>query len=65
MNMVKRRPELFAAYVGTGQVSSWAESVRSQFNLLLAKARADKDTERLEMLEAIGEPDPQNAQQYF
>lgn len=65
VNMVKRRPDLFAAYVGTGQVASWAVSVQSQFNLLLAKARADKDTKSLKMLEAIGKPDPKNAQQYF
>lgn len=65
VNMVKRRPELFAAYIGTGQVSSWGASVRSQFNLLLNKARADDDAKSIKMLEAIGEPDPQNAQQYF
>ncbi len=65
VNMIKRQPDLFAAYVGTGQVASWAASVQSQFNLLLAKARADKDTKSLKMLEAIGKPDPENAQQYF
>lgn len=65
VNMVKRRPDLFAAYVGTGQVASWDASVQAQFNLLLAKARADKDTKSLKMLEAIGKPDPKNAQQYF
>lgn len=65
VNMVQRRPELFAAYVGTGQVASWAASVQSQFDLLLAKARADEDTNSLEMLQAIGKPDPENTCQYF
>lgn len=65
INMVKLRPNLFAAYVGTGQVASWADSVQSQFNFLLAKARADHDSASLKMLEAIGKPNPQNAQQYF
>jgi pimeloyl-ACP methyl ester carboxylesterase len=65
VNMVKRRPDLFAVYVGSGQVASWAASVQSQFKLLLAKARADKDTKAVKMLEAIGKPDPENAQQYF
>ncbi len=31
-HMVQLRPELFAAYVGTGQVSSWAASVNAQFD---------------------------------
>lgn len=65
INMIKQRPDLFAAYVGTGQVASWAASVQSQFNLLLAKARADHDSATLKMLEAIGEPNPEDAQQYF
>ena len=65
VNMIKRRPDLFAAYVGTGQVASWAASVQAQFDLLLAKARAGKDAEGLRMLQAIGTPDPKNTQQYF
>src|SRR5438094_5986608 len=28
VNMVRQRPDLFAAYVGTGPVASWAASVR-------------------------------------
>jgi len=37
--MVQMRPELFAAYVGTGQVTSWAAMVNTQYDLVLAKAR--------------------------
>jgi len=65
IEMVRRRPELFAAYVGTGQVASWRASVQAQFDILLAKARADNDTSSLKELEAIGRPDPSNARQYF
>lgn len=65
VNMVKSRPDLFAAYVGTGQVASWDASVRAQFELLLAKARVDKDAKSLKMLQAIGKPDPKNTKQYF
>jgi pimeloyl-ACP methyl ester carboxylesterase len=65
IHMVQRRPELFAAYVGTGQVASWKASVQAQFDVLLAKARADNDTAGLRELEAIGRPDPSNARQYF
>jgi len=65
VTMVRERPELFAAYVGTGQVESWAVMVQSQFDLLLAKARADKDETEIKELEAIGKPDPSNTRQFF
>jgi pimeloyl-ACP methyl ester carboxylesterase len=65
VRMVQLRPELFAAYVGTGQVASWKASVNLQFDLLLAKARQDRDDATVKQLEAIGRPDPTNAKQYF
>lgn len=66
VNMVKRRPDLFAAYVGTGQAAGgWPQTVQFQFDRLLAKARADHDVQTIKMLEAIGKPDPYNAKQYF
>jgi pimeloyl-ACP methyl ester carboxylesterase len=65
VGMVQRRPELFAAYIGTGQVGSWRANVQAQFDFLLAKARAANDRKRVEQLEAIGTPDPNNAEQYF
>jgi len=63
--MVQRRPDLFAAYVGTGQVASWAAAVQIQFDLLLAKALAAKDEASIKMLEGIGRPNPNDAKQYF
>ena len=63
--MVQRRPELFSAYVGTGQVGSWRASIQAQFDFLLAKARAANDRKRVEQLEAIGKPDPNDAAKYF
>jgi pimeloyl-ACP methyl ester carboxylesterase len=65
VGMVQRRPELFAAYIGTGQVGSWRASIQAQFDFLLAKARAANDHKRVEQLEAIGRPDPTNAAKYF
>jgi pimeloyl-ACP methyl ester carboxylesterase len=65
VGMVQRHPELFAAYIGTGQVGSWRANVQTQFDFLLAKARAANDHKRVEQLEAIGKPDPNNAEQYF
>lgn len=65
VTMAQRRPDLFGAYVGTGQVASWRAVVEGQFDLLLTRARASNDTATVEMLEAIGRPDPSNVGQYF
>jgi pimeloyl-ACP methyl ester carboxylesterase len=65
VRMTQLRPALFAAYVGTGQVASWKATVDAQFELLQAKARQTGDRAALEQFEAIGTPDPTNAQQYF
>lgn len=62
--MVQMRPELFAAYVGTGQVTSWAAMVKTQYDLVLAKARKDGDQATIKEVEA-NRPDLANAQQYF
>jgi pimeloyl-ACP methyl ester carboxylesterase len=63
--MVEKRPDLFTAYVGTGQIASWAESVQWQFAYLKRKASSTNDKELLEELLKIGEPDPNNTEQYF
>ncbi len=65
VDMVQRRPGLFAAYVGTGQVGSWRESVRAQFDFMLARSRAAGDRKKVELMEAIGTPNPNDADQYF
>jgi proline iminopeptidase len=65
VEMVQRRPELFAAYIGTGQVGSWRANVQAQFDFMLAKSRAANDRKKVELMEAIGTPDPTNAEQYF
>jgi proline iminopeptidase len=63
--MAQQRPELFAAYVGTGQVSSWADTVQFQFDFLERRYKEKGDTAALAALEAIGKPDPKNVDQYF
>jgi pimeloyl-ACP methyl ester carboxylesterase len=63
--MVQKRPDLFDAYVGTGQVATWAAGVQWQFDFLKERARASNDTAALASLEAIGKPDPLNIVQYF
>jgi pimeloyl-ACP methyl ester carboxylesterase len=65
VRMVQLRPDLFAAYVGTGQVASWKASVNMQFDLLLATARRNGNDATVKELEAIGRPDPANSRQYF
>jgi pimeloyl-ACP methyl ester carboxylesterase len=65
VGMVQRRPELFAAYIGTGQVGSWSANVQAQFDFMLARSRAANDLKKVQLMEAIGKPDPQNAEQYF
>jgi len=65
IEMVQRRPESFAAYVGTGQVGSWRANVQAQFDFMLAKSRAANDRKKVELMEAIGTPDPTDAKQYF
>ena len=58
VDMVKRRPDLFAAYVGTGQVASWEATSNLQFDLALSKARQDGDAAAIAKLKATGRPDP-------
>jgi len=54
--MVRARPELFYAYVGTGQVSDVARGERLGYERILAKARARRDEKASAQLEALGPP---------
>jgi pimeloyl-ACP methyl ester carboxylesterase len=63
--LAQQRPDLFAAYVGTGQVSSWAGQVQFQFDFLMKRYKEEGNTAGLAALEAIGKPDPKNLTQYF
>jgi pimeloyl-ACP methyl ester carboxylesterase len=65
IGMIQKRPELFAAYIGTGQVGSFRDSVQAQFDFLMSHARAANDRKTIEKLEAIGKPYPTTAKQYF
>ena len=59
--MVQIRPDLFAAYVGTGQVASWMAMVNIQYDLLLARAHKNGNQATVKELEAIGRPGPTNS----
>jgi pimeloyl-ACP methyl ester carboxylesterase len=54
--MAKARPELFEAFVGTGQVGDPARGYHVAFEALLAKARASGEVRAIRELEAIGPP---------
>jgi pimeloyl-ACP methyl ester carboxylesterase len=63
--MARQRPDLFAAYVGTGQATAWADLVQFQFDFLKGRYKEKGDTAALAALEAISKPDPKNVEQYF
>lgn len=52
-------------YIGTGQVGSWRANLRAQFDFMLARSRAANDRKKVELMEAIGTPNPKDAKQYF
>jgi pimeloyl-ACP methyl ester carboxylesterase len=56
VNMAKSRPDLFAAYVGTGQVVVMEEGEAIAYASVLAKARLRHDAAAIAELEALGAP---------
>jgi pimeloyl-ACP methyl ester carboxylesterase len=53
---VSRRPDLFSAYIGIGQMSRMAESESLSYEWTLQQARRAKDTSSLKKLAEIGPP---------
>lgn len=64
VHMVQQAPQLFAAYVGTGQMADFHADALIQYRRILAKARENHDAAELKALLALGSPDPANQQQY-
>jgi pimeloyl-ACP methyl ester carboxylesterase len=56
IHMVKARPELFSAYVGTGQVGNLPRSLQLTYDDTLSKARLAHDGRAIKGLEEIGQP---------
>jgi pimeloyl-ACP methyl ester carboxylesterase len=54
--MVKARPELYCAYVGTAQVVGMKQNLAASYPRVLEMARAAGDTEVIDALTAIGPP---------
>ncbi|MEU4240290.1 alpha/beta hydrolase [Actinoplanes sp. NPDC026619] len=53
---VQDSPELFAAYVGVGQVANPTASDRTQYDDMLARARSAGDTALVKRLTEVGKP---------
>jgi len=56
IHMAKQRPDLFYAYVGTGQAADMQRSMQIGYAYSLRKARAANDKEAVKELETIGSP---------
>jgi pimeloyl-ACP methyl ester carboxylesterase len=56
VTIVKKRPELFSAYVGTGQVVGFAQGMTAQYAYIMKRAEADGNQEALRDLREIGPP---------
>jgi pimeloyl-ACP methyl ester carboxylesterase len=56
VHMAKTRPDLFVAYVGTGQMVSHKENDVASYRKLIELARAAGDAKTLQTIEALGEP---------
>jgi pimeloyl-ACP methyl ester carboxylesterase len=56
LHMVKRRADLFSAYVGTGQIANWARQDELSYQLVLEQARCRRDALAIADLERIGPP---------
>ena len=56
IHMIKQRPDLFFAYVGTGQVSNMPKAQQMSYAYVMEKARAANDAKAVKTLESIGPP---------
>ncbi|HEX4267940.1 MAG TPA: alpha/beta hydrolase [Steroidobacteraceae bacterium] len=56
IHMIKLRPDLFSAYVGTGQIVELERDAEAAYPLLIERARTLHNTLALKQLEAVGPP---------
>jgi pimeloyl-ACP methyl ester carboxylesterase len=56
LGMVRARPELFYAYVGTGQVADEIKNYSAAYDALLEKARATGNQQAIDELKRVGPP---------
>lgn len=63
--MVQQRPDAFSAFIGAGQVTSWRDTVKWQYDYALARARAAGDQSVVQALESAGLPPHDDFVKYF
>jgi pimeloyl-ACP methyl ester carboxylesterase len=56
LKMVKQRPDLFCAYVGTGQIVDWARQEALSYAMVVARARDAGDRTAVDELTKLGPP---------
>lgn len=64
LRMIQIKPELFAAYVGTGQVADETRGYTAAYEALLVRARADHNKQAIEELMRVGPPPYSSGQGY-
>ena len=64
VRMARARPELFYAYVGTGQVADGMKNYSVAYNALLTKARAVGDQRAISELSRVGPPPYESGEGY-
>jgi pimeloyl-ACP methyl ester carboxylesterase len=64
LGMVRARPELFYAYVGTGQVADEGKNYFAAYDALLQKAQATGNQQALDELKRVGPPPYSDGQGY-
>ena len=65
VHIVKRQPQLFKAFVGTGQVTTWRSMVEAQYAYALSRARSEPNAAAVAELESQGVPASDNFDQYL
>lgn len=63
--MVQKRPELFAAYIGTGQVGSWDRGLQYQRDFVRKRAGDEGNQEAVAAIDSIQNFDPANLQHFL
>jgi pimeloyl-ACP methyl ester carboxylesterase len=64
LRMIRERPDLFLAYVGTGQVADETRNYTVAYAGLLKKARATGNQQALDELKSIGQPPYESGRGY-
>jgi pimeloyl-ACP methyl ester carboxylesterase len=65
VHIVKRRPDLFRAFVGTGQVVRWVDIAAAEYRFTLDRARESGNEKAIADLERLGGAPPDTLDRYL